>query len=146
MALLSGGDKLYSDKLTYLFLERLPSFIGLYCGNICYVLIIQWAAFSLAFWIAFLPAYAPLSYYVLFVTPVALESAIKTLMWRHIIDYSDGNRHPRLYALADTFLSITGTITGPIKTVFRVSASMLCLIMHLFRADILLTVCYKKPH
>jgi hypothetical protein len=91
----------------------------------------------------------------------------------------------RLYALADTFLSITSTLTGPIKTVcpradprspcaacalhvrepwiynnshgtpqrhglayilwrprsqvFRVTASILCLFLHLFRADILLT-------
>ena len=70
MALLSGGDKLFADQLSYSYLERLPSFVGLYCGNICYVLAIEAAIFSVAFWVAFLPAVAPLSFYVAFFTPV----------------------------------------------------------------------------
>ena len=103
---------LYSSKLTYLTLERLPSFIGLYCGNICYVFFIQSAVFAVIGWVAFLPSTTPLAIYAAFVAPVVVESAIKTLMWRKIISYEDGIRHPRLYTLADTFFSVTGVVTG----------------------------------
>ena len=43
---------------------------------------------------------------------ITVESAIKTLMWWGIVSYDDGIRHPRLFALADTFLSITCLVTG----------------------------------
>ena len=59
---------------TDIFLKHLPSFIGLYCGNLCYVFAIQSPIFAVACWVAFLPSAAPLEVYIALAVPVASES------------------------------------------------------------------------
>ena len=57
-------------------------------------------------------------------------------IWKKIISPKQGILHPRIYAVADVMLSLTSTVTGPIRTMFRVVGATICLLMHLFRADV----------
>ena len=43
---------------------------------------------------------------------------------------------PCMYAAVDVLLSLTSTITGLIKTVFRLVGGVICMFMHLFRSDV----------
>jgi hypothetical protein len=45
-------------------------------------------------------------------TPVIVEGLFKRSIWHQLFDIRRGLRHPRLYAAADTILSITSAYTG----------------------------------
>ena len=53
----------------------------------------------------------------------------KAQIWKKIISPKQGILHPRIYAAVDVLLSLTSTVTGPIKTLFRVVGATICLFM-----------------
>ena len=133
--LLAGGKR--SWILNYSFLNKLPSFIGLYCGNMICAFLTHWVVWMVVLYITFCQALpSDIVGTLWMVTPVALEAMLKTLMWQKVISARQGILHPRIYALVDVTLSLTSTITGPIKTVFRVVGATICLFVHLFRSDV----------
>ena len=133
--LLAGGKR--SWILNYSFLNKLPSFIGLYCGNMVCAFLTHWVVWMVVLYITFCQALpSDIVGTLWMVTPVALEAMLKTMMWQKVISARQGILHPRIYALVDVTLSLTSTITGPIKTVFRVVGATICLFIHLFRSDV----------
>ena len=84
---------------------------------------------------------------LLLAAPVLLEGILKRLVrtlslamavypsdilpqiWKKIISPKQGILHPRIYAAVDVLLSLTSTVTGPIKTLFRVVGGIICLFM-----------------
>ena len=134
--LLTGGKR--SWQLDYVYLEKLPSFIGLYCGNcVCAfgVHFVIWTVVLYFITCTWIPSGTIRSTFVLLV-PVLLETVLKKTVWGKIVDRKHGVRHPRLYAYVDVLLSLTSTVTGPIKTFLRVASAIVCLFVHLFRSDV----------
>ena len=64
------------------------------------------------------------------------ESILKKLLWGKIVSKDKGIVQPCMYAAVDVLLSLTSTITGLIKTVFRLVGGVICMFMHLFRSDV----------
>lgn len=134
--LLTGGKR--SWQLDYVYLEKLPSFIGLYCGNcVCAfgVHFVVWMVVLYFITCTWTPSGTIRSTFVLLM-PVLLETVLKKVIWGKIVDRKHGVRHPRLYAYVDVLLSLTSTVTGPIKTFLRVAGAIVCLFVHLFRSDV----------
>ena len=135
--LITGGKTTW--VLDYAYLNKLPSFLGLYCGNVMMAFLIHWFIWFTILYFLTCPAVPsdPLSGF-LWLSPVIIESLVKKMVWRHIVSPRQGILHPRLYAGADVLLSLTSAYTGPIKTIFRVFAANICMTMHLFRTDVTL--------
>lgn len=97
----------------------------------------HWVVWMVILYIAFCKALPqdPIGM-LLMLSPVALEAILKTIIWQKVISTRQGILHPRIYAAVDVVLSLTSTITGPIKTVFRVLGASICLFIHLFRSDV----------
>ena len=134
--LLTGGKR--SWQLDYAYLNRLPSFIGLYCGNFICAAAVQWVLWILILYFATCNAIPPgaVQSTIVFLLPVILESVLKKVIWGKIVDSKHGIRHPRLYAVVDMILSVLSTVTGPIKTFMRLGGAIVCLFAHLFRSDV----------
>ena len=69
--------------------------------------------------------------------PVVFEQAIRLVVWDMVIDTQHGLRHPRLYSVVDWVLSTMSVVTGPVKTLVRVTVAIFCLILSLFRVDLM---------
>eukprot|EP01046_Picozoa_sp_COSAG06_P003035 COSAG06_NODE_113_length_23458_cov_74.739715_14_plen_919_part_00 len=134
--LLTGGKR--SWELDYVYLNRLPSFIGLYCGNCICAFAVHTVLWTIVLYLATCTAIPPgsIGSTLALLLPVVLESALKKVIWGKIVDSKQGIRHPRLYAYVDVLLSLLSTVTGPIKTFLRVAGAIVCLFAHLFRSDV----------
>lgn len=133
--LLTGGKR--SWTLDYAYLNKLPSFIGLYCGNMMVAFLMHWLAWMVALYFTFCQAFpSDLFGLLILVSPVMIEGILKKMLWKKVVSPKQGLLHPRIYLMVDVALSLASTITGPIKTVFRVVGATLCLFMHLFRSDV----------
>ncbi len=135
VVLLTGGKR--SWKLEYAFLQKLPSFIGLFVGNTIMAFAIHWVVWMIVLYVAFAEIFPsdPLgTFYMLL--PIIFESMLKKLLWGKIVSKDHGIVQPRLYAAMDVLLSLTSTVTGPIKTIFRVVGGTICMFFHLFRSDV----------
>ena len=133
--LLVGGKRTW--KLQYTFLEKLPSFVGLFVGNMVMAFLIHWVAWIVVLYVSFaniFPSDPLVTFSIL--TPIIFESILKKLLWGKIVSKDKGIVQPRMYAAMDVLLSLTSTITGPIKTVFRLAGGVICMFMHLFRSDV----------
>eukprot|EP01047_Picozoa_sp_COSAG01_P055061 COSAG01_NODE_6088_length_3860_cov_7.538421_4_plen_466_part_00 len=133
--LLTGGKTTW--LLDYAYLSKLPSFMGLYCGNMVVAFLTHWVLWMLALYLLTCRAIPidPWGSFVL-ILPLVLEVLIKRMLWKYIISPRQGILHPRLYAAADIFLAVMSAYTGPLKTLFRVLGANLCLLCHLFRSDV----------
>lgn len=110
--LLNGGKR--SWNLKYTFLQKLPSFIGLFVGNQVLAFGIHWIIWIVVLYVLFCPAisFHPLStFYVL--VPVVFEYIFKKMLWGKIVSQDNGILQPRMYGTMDVILSLTSTVTGP---------------------------------
>jgi hypothetical protein len=110
--LLNGGKR--SWNLKYTFLQKLPSFIGLFVGNQVVAFGIHWIVWTVVLYVLFCPAisFHPLStFYAL--APVVFEYIFKKMLWGKIVSQDNGILQPRMYGTMDMILSLTSTVTGP---------------------------------
>jgi hypothetical protein len=135
VSMLTGGKRTW--KLDYAYLNKLPSFIGLYVGNMIVAICFHWVCWMVILYVVFCPG-LPNDLTVLYVLmfPIIVEGILKSLLWKSIISEQHGILHIRIYALVDVLLSMTSAVTGLIKTVLRVVGGVVCLLAHLFRSDV----------
>ena len=106
--------------------------IGLYCGNFLCSFFIHWIVWIITLYLMFCAAIpSNASAIVVAMTPVIVEGLFKRSIWHRLFDIRRGLRHPRLYAAADTILSITSAYTGSKSVVsvwlsLRVSVHYVC--------------------
>ena len=126
-----------SWKLEYEFFQKLPSFVGLFVGNMVMAFLIHWMVWMIVLYVAFAKIFPsdPLNTFYL-LTPIIFESMLKKLLWGKIVSKDHGILQPRLYAAMDLLLSLTSTYTGAIKTIFRLVGGVICMFLHLFRSDV----------
>ena len=130
--LITGGKR--SWKLEYAFLQKLPSFVGLFVGNMVMAFFIHWVVWMLVLYVAFSKVFpSNLLKIFLALTPIIFESMLKNLLFDKIVSKDHGIIQPRLYAAMDVLLSLTSTYTGPIKTIFRLVGGTICMFFHLLR-------------
>jgi hypothetical protein len=125
-------------SLPYNQLDRPPLFVGLYVGNALVAYFVNVGLWFSVLYFFFCKAVPNLAAELLAIAaPVVLEQSIRFVVWDKIIDTQRGLRHPRLYSVADWVLSTMSVVTGPVKTLVRVSVAILCLILSLFRVDLM---------
>ena len=126
-------------ELHYGNLKFAPTFVGLYLGNFIVASVTWWlcafvAGYCLtAEWTA-LPTLKSVFLYA--VLPVYSETSARKLVYGKVTPKATGIRHAHIFAAADVFFTLSSIITGPIKTVLRLTIGLVSMFLYMFRVDV----------